>query len=295
MKVFDKAILRLTALYTAILLLISVGFSVLVFNTTTRGMERRLSMPQEMVFRVVDGANELEAFMRERDTAVKQELLARLALLNISVAVLGSIVSYFLACRTLKPINEAYEKQGQFVSDASHELRTPLTAIQMENEVLLKDQQASRGELRQQVKSNLEEVQKLQKLTSILLELGNNKAQNRDKTAIVERIVQIFRENAIKYDPEHRQPIIKRGKNRIDVIDKGVGIDEKDLPHIFERFYRADKSRSSDGYGLGLALAQELAKEIGAKIEVKNNQADGATFSLILPVSSGTFQQVRVN
>ena len=180
------------------------------------------------------------------------------------------------------------DERNEFISVVSHELRTPLTVIQMENEVLLKDKKASRDELREQVESNLEEVQKLQKLTSTLLELGNGKVQNREE--IIERIVQIFIENAIKYDPEHREPKVVREKNRIDVIDKGPGVDAKDLPHIFERFYRADKSRSSDGYGLGLALAKELATEIGAKTEAKNNKGGGATFSLILPVNSGVFQ-----
>jgi signal transduction histidine kinase len=284
-KNFDRALLKLTALYTGVLLLISVGFSVMFFNATTQSMERRANMPQDMVFRVTDEESEMEVFLRERDAAIRKDLLVRLIIINVGVVTFGAIVSFFLAQHTLKPMHEAYEKQSRFVSDASHELRTPLTAMQMENEVLLKDPKASRNELKQQVESNLEEVQKLQKLTNTLLELGSGKTQNREE--IIERIVQIFTENAIKYDPEHREPKISREKNRIDVADKGLGIDEKDLPHIFERFYRADKSRSSDGYGLGLALAQELAKEIGAKIEAKNNKDGGATFSLILPANSG--------
>lgn len=292
MKAFDKAIFKLTALYTVILLVISVGFSVLVFNTTTQGMARRNSVPQSITFRqqniATGGESEVEIFIRERDEAIRKDLMVRLVILNISVAMFGAIASYFLARWTLKPMHEAYEKQSRFITDASHELRTPLTAMQMENEVLLNDKKASQGEFREQVESNLEEIQKLQKLTNTLLELGNGKTQDREE--IIERIVQIFIENAVKYDPEHREPIVKQEKNRIDVIDKGPGIEDKDLPHLFERFYRGDKSRSSNGFGLGLALAEELAKEIGAKVEAKNNKDRGATFSLILPANSGVFQ-----
>lgn len=278
MKTFDHAILKLAALYTAVLLAISSGFSALIFMTTMQGMERRANIPQNVIIRPQGGDSEIEIFIRERDAAIRDDLVARLIILNISVAMFGAVASYFLARWTLRPMHEAYEKQSRFVSDASHELRTPLTVIQMENEVLLKDPKVSRDELRQQVGSNLEEIQKLQKLTNTLLELGNGKTQKREE--VVERIVQIFIENAIKYDPKHRQPKIVRENNRIDVIDQGVGINEKDLPHIFERFYRAEQSRTSDGYGLGLALAKELADGIGAKIEAKNNKDGGATFSL---------------
>jgi len=284
MKIFDKAILRMTIVYAAILLTLSLTFSFAIYSITANEMnrERPLHLRQEIQ---VGGNVGYRIAVRERDEEVLGALLAQLVMVNISVVVLGAIASYFLARITVKPIHEAYEAQSRFVSDASHELRTPLTAMAMENEVLLRDKNTSKDEYKEAVKSNLEEVKKLQSLTNYLLQLGNDRAP-KDKEAAIKQVVNILVENAVKYDPEHRQPKIVRGKNRIDVIDKGVGIAEEDLPHIFERFYRGEKSRTSEGYGLGLSLAQKLAEQIDARIDVKNNDDQGATFSVVLQKDS---------
>jgi len=71
----------------------------------------------------------------------------------------------------------------------------------------------------------------------------------------------------------------------ITVQDNGVGIAEQDLPRIFERFYRADKSRgSSKGAGLGLAIAKEIAEAHGGTIGVTSHLGQGSCFSILLPV-----------
>ena len=65
--------------------------------------------------------------------------------------------------------------------------------------------------------------------------------------------------------------------------DHGDGISDEDLPNIFNRFYRGDKSRNSDGLGLGLSLASRLAEQIGSKVSANNNpgkDAPGATFTV---------------
>ena len=72
----------------------------------------------------------------------------------------------------------------------------------------------------------------------------------------------------------------------ITVQDNGVGIAEQDLPRIFERFYRADKSRgSSKGAGLGLAIAKEIAEAHGGTIAVTSQLGQGSCFSILLPVA----------
>jgi signal transduction histidine kinase len=64
-----------------------------------------------------------------------------------------------------------------------------------------------------------------------------------------------------------------------------MGISEKDLPHIFERFYRGDPSRPQTGSGLGLSLAQAVVKAHGGNITVLSNPEKGSTFTVVLPGS----------
>jgi PAS domain S-box-containing protein len=69
----------------------------------------------------------------------------------------------------------------------------------------------------------------------------------------------------------------------IEVVDTGIGLDEQDLPHIFERFYRADKARTGRHAGLGLAIAQKIVAAHRGRIEVDSAPGQGSTFRVILP------------
>jgi signal transduction histidine kinase len=72
----------------------------------------------------------------------------------------------------------------------------------------------------------------------------------------------------------------------ISVQDTGVGISKQDLPRIFERFYRVDKSRSgAKGSGLGLAIAEEIVEAYGGTIGVRSQVNRGTCFSILLPVT----------
>ena len=102
----------------------------------------------------------------------------------------------------------------------------------------------------------------------------------------------ILLDNAIKYSPE--KSTIKLQAHRrghlaeITVSDTGPGIAAKDLPHIFDRFYRADTSRSSQnvaGHGLGLSIAQRILQAHGGSITAANNADKGAAFTLTLPLA----------
>lgn len=110
-----------------------------------------------------------------------------------------------------------------------------------------------------------------------------------DQSTLTELLV-ILVDNSIKYSPEGSSVNIssaKQGKTaRIQVKDRGVGIKASDMPHIFERFYRADGSRSkgqTEGYGLGLALAKKITDAHGGFIEVKSAPSKGSTFTIALP------------
>jgi len=109
-----------------------------------------------------------------------------------------------------------------------------------------------------------------------------------DMQSLTELFV-ILLDNAIKYSPNSSKIMLVSkiidNKVQIDIKDRGVGIDKKDLPHIFNRFYRADKSRSkSHGYGLGLAIAKQIIDIHGGSIYAVSNSRTGTTFTVKLPV-----------
>ncbi len=110
---------------------------------------------------------------------------------------------------------------------------------------------------------------------------------------LLSRIITILLDNAVKYSEDGKTITITAeqvdGKVRLSVIDEGIGMKASDLPHIFRRFYRADKSRSANdvrGYGLGLSIADKIAHELGAKITVKSAPGKGSTFTIKLPAYS---------
>ncbi len=100
----------------------------------------------------------------------------------------------------------------------------------------------------------------------------------------MQRIVTNILENAIKYTPEQGTVTVSaaahRGQVQIVFKDSGIGISEKDLPHIFERFYRCDRSRSQGGVGLGLSLAKAFAKSMQGQIKVDSTMGKGSLFTV---------------
>jgi signal transduction histidine kinase len=71
----------------------------------------------------------------------------------------------------------------------------------------------------------------------------------------------------------------------IAISDTGIGIAEEDLPYIFERFFKVDKGRTGQGYGLGLNLSRAIVVMHGGSIQVDSTVGEGTTFSIILPVA----------
>jgi len=101
--------------------------------------------------------------------------------------------------------------------------------------------------------------------------------------------------NAVKYTPSGGEIVIGVGKTlnwaRLTVQDNGPGIPAEDLPHIFERFYRAEKSRSRKGFGLGLSIARWIVERHGGMIEVQSVPGKGTTFTVRLPLAEGDCQE----
>lgn len=325
MKIFDKATLKLTAIYTGIIMVISIAFSVAIGAITVGEIRRPYQVPS--LFQQLRVGDDFTDAYRSRADNIESRVWASLALINVNMLIVSSIISYLLARWTLKPIEKAMEDETRFVSDASHELRTPLATMRMENEILLRDPAAGKADYKEQLKSNLEEIDKLRNMTDALLKMSSSSELNMSKrdiepivdTAIgrasrqaeakdisiskevkpfqavcsedaLAEILYIYLDNAIKYSPAGSDIRISNyGNHGLAVSDQGGGIAEKDLPNIFNRFYRADESRNSDGFGLGLSLASRLAERMGAKVAAHNNSDDkqeqaatGATFTVVL-------------
>ncbi len=97
-------------------------------------------------------------------------------------------------------------------------------------------------------------------------------------------------DNAVRYTPEGGNVTVsvrEEGERAaLEVSDTGVGIPEDQLPLIFERFRRADPSRSDGGAGLGLSIARQIAKSHGGQIRAQSTPGKGSTFTLLLPKRS---------
>jgi signal transduction histidine kinase len=102
----------------------------------------------------------------------------------------------------------------------------------------------------------------------------------------LQRVVANLLDNAIKYTPPGGNVALSVTAEdvgaKVEVTDTGMGIDEKDIHRIFDRFYRGDKSRSTAGSGLGLSLALAIIRAHGGDITVKSTHS-GSTFTVSLP------------
>ena len=104
---------------------------------------------------------------------------------------------------------------------------------------------------------------------------------------LMKQAVRILIDNAAKYTPEGEEILLSYGKNEkgrpyLQVQDLGSGINESELPHIFERFFRADDARSSEGTGLGLSIAKRIVDKHGGQFEVLSRKDLGTRIRIVL-------------
>lgn len=183
MNVFYSARLKLTVFYFAILLvfcgLLTFAFQVFAAYELDKADDAQIGAIHQLVERYYSeqnfGAWNDQPFAAAQDKQLN-ETQARLKrdflLIDTILLGAGAVLSYWYAGRTLKPIEEFHERQKRFTSDASHELRTPLTSIKIENEVFLRQKSFTEAEARELITSNLEEVERLEKLATNLLALS---------------------------------------------------------------------------------------------------------------------------
>ena len=109
------------------------------------------------------------------------------------------------------------------------------------------------------------------------------------------RALTILVDNAIKYSEDGSPVELKLSRENghavVSVTDRGCGIPEGEIPHIFDRFYRVPDSSRADGTGLGLALAREITDHLGGRIRVESQPEAGSTFSVLLPLTETSHSQ----
>lgn len=224
----------------------------------------------------------------------------------------------------LSSLSTSRERQRRLIADASHELRTPLTSMRTNVELLLADQktgmlpEAARGEILTDIAGQLGEFSSL---IGDLVQLSRDDAPPRsperlDLADVVDRAVERARrrgpgltfdvslmphpmlgdpatleravtnllDNAVKFSPSGGTITVAMDGETVTVSDEGPGIAEEDLPHIFERFYRSDRSRNTPGTGLGLAIVAHTVTSYGGWIRASRAPGGGAMFTMSLPL-----------
>lgn len=235
----------------------------------------------------------------------------------------------------LDKLQEGFETQRRFISNASHELSTPLTSISSQLAVVLEAARTS-TEYEKVIQSVYHDVRHISKLTQTLLEFAGASGSKGGLEITVLRIDEIvlnlpseinklnsnysvgvdFEQvpddekkllvfgnealltaalknivsNACKYSPDHLANVtLKTGERNIiiEISDKGIGIAEDELDHIFEPFYRVQESKSvGAGFGLGLSIAYRVIKLHRGSISVRSRKGVGTNFIVALPCAS---------
>jgi signal transduction histidine kinase len=139
-SLIQSAVFKLTMYYLAIIVGLSLGFSLFLYHVSSNELDRGL---RRQGYDISSLSNSFEQFRQDRIDEAHANLIFNLFVFNLFILLAGGVVSYALAQRTLDPIDKAIEAQSRFTADASHELRTPLTAIQTEIEVALRNKNLS--------------------------------------------------------------------------------------------------------------------------------------------------------
>jgi signal transduction histidine kinase len=215
--------------------------------------------------------------------------------------------------------------KAEFIANASHELKTPLTALSGYLEMLEDEEnERVRAEFLDDMRSQTVRLQNLARTLLDLSRLDANAVTFRKEEVDLEdllhelrrdfgytgrpvnvrvdgdvppvatdptqlhRMLAILMDNALKYSEAPIDLSLSRedGRAVISITDRGCGIPETEIPHIFDRFYRAQGSSRADGTGLGLALAREINDHLGGEIRVRSQQGAGSTFTVTLPLTA---------
>ena len=219
----------------------------------------------------------------------------------------------------LDALNRSRSQQQRLVQDAGHELRTPLTSLRANIDTLRLHPDLT-GEPRERLLDDLHsELRELSGLVDELVALAVDRYDNEPEQRValhelaaravhraerrgdhpitldaqpaftVARPAQLLRainnllDNAAKFSPATAPIDVTVRPGRLEVRDHGPGIATADLPHVFDRFYRAVDVRSLPGSGLGLAIVREAVEAAGGEVRARNDPGGGAVLTMELP------------
>lgn len=237
---------------------------------------------------------------------------------------LSYLLGSFFAARSMTYIEQSYKKQKKFVSDAAHELRTPLailysyselleynpqkkdvianikTEIQQMNDLVDKLLSIARYDnstvvlqkepvlLNKTISDVIQSMQQLCPNAVFNFARADTKIKLNADKVMIRQLINILLDNALKYTNDNKQIDIKLYKQssniKIIVKDNGIGIKKEDLPFIFDRFWRAEKSRHQKSLGLGLSIADNIVRLHNGSITVKSEIGQGTSFEITLPI-----------
>ena len=229
----------------------------------------------------------------------------------------------------LEALEDSARAQRQLVSDASHELRTPLTSLRTNIEVLARDEALPPGEREQLLRDVTEQLTEMTALIAELVELARGDlapadpedvrldlltAEAIERTrrnrpgvtfeaelheslitgvpATLDRAVSNLLDNAAKWSPPGGVVEVTLREGELTVRDHGPGIDEEDLPFVFDRFYRAPAARGMPGSGLGLAIVRQVTEAHGGTVTAERADGGGTLLRLDLTGSLSAQQPV---
>ena len=219
--------------------------------------------------------------------------------------------------QTLDALERSIESQRQLVADASHELRTPIAALRSNIQIFLESDRLPKEDREGLQESILAELDELTQVVADVLELARGSAptsrlepieldtfvreavertQRRapdirfklqlEPTVVVNNADRVGRavtnivDNARKWSPPDGEVEITLRDGALAVRDHGPGFNERDLPHVFDRFYRADNARRMPGSGLGLAIVKQAAQAFGGHAAAANAPDGGAIITV---------------
>jgi two-component system sensor histidine kinase MprB len=219
----------------------------------------------------------------------------------------------------LGALEESTKAQRQLVADASHELRTPLTSLRTNFEVLMSDRELDPEERRRLLDDVVEQIGEMTTLITELIELARGdqlpsepedvrldlvaqeavERARRDRPGVtfntdlrrslvrgvpasLERAIGNVLDNAAKWSPPGGEVDVTVEDGTVTVRDRGPGIDEADMPHVFDRFYRSPSARTMPGSGLGLAIVRQVAEAHGGQVDAERAEGGGTRVTLRL-------------
>jgi two-component system, OmpR family, sensor histidine kinase MprB len=219
----------------------------------------------------------------------------------------------------LGALEESTKAQRQLVADASHELRTPLTSLRTNFEVRMSDRELAPEERRRLLDDVVEQIGEMTTLIAELIELARGDqlpsdpedvrldlvAQDavervrRDRPGVtfktdlresvvrgvpssLERAIGNVLDNAAKWSPPGGDVDVSVDDGTVTVRDRGPGIDDADMPYVFDRFYRSASARTMPGSGLGLAIVRQVAEAHGGDVVAERAEGGGTRVTLRL-------------